>query len=113
MLLTEFKINLNDSVKTLRGSRRDTLEFFNHGDLSVKLYKPEKFDRQPPYIRDKAYIVAKGRGTFIFNGESTDFEQGDFFFVPAGVEHHFEHFTDDFITWVFYCGGYECTDIYY
>lgn len=112
MILTEFKIDLQDSVKRLNNSRKETLEFFDYGNLSIKLYKPDKIDKQKPYVRDKAYIIASGSGTFVLNGEKSEFESGDFFFVPTGMDHYFENFTDDFITWVLYC-GYDCGEIYY
>ena len=34
----------------------------------------------------------------------TKFRQGDFLFVPAGIEHRFESFTNDFATWVIFYG---------
>lgn len=39
------------------------------------------------------------------NGEITvEFQAGDFLFVPAGIEHRFINFTDDFSTWVIFYG---------
>jgi mannose-6-phosphate isomerase-like protein (cupin superfamily) len=32
------------------------------------------------------------------------FGPGDVLFVPAGVEHRFEDFSDDFVTWVVFYG---------
>ncbi|MFT5765663.1 MAG: mannose-6-phosphate isomerase-like protein (cupin superfamily), partial [Saprospiraceae bacterium] len=32
------------------------------------------------------------------------FEAGDVLFVPAGVAHRFEKFTEDFATWVIFYG---------
>jgi quercetin dioxygenase-like cupin family protein len=32
------------------------------------------------------------------------FQAGDAFFVPAGQVHRFEHFSDDFVTWVVFWG---------
>jgi mannose-6-phosphate isomerase-like protein (cupin superfamily) len=31
-------------------------------------------------------------------------EPGEVLFVPAGIEHRFEDFSDDFATWVFFYG---------
>jgi mannose-6-phosphate isomerase-like protein (cupin superfamily) len=31
-------------------------------------------------------------------------QEKDVLFVPAGVEHRFENFTDDFTTWVIFYG---------
>lgn len=112
MTQTEFKLNLNESVKTLIDSGKEAIEFFSHGSLSVKLYKPDKVDKQTPHIRDEVYVIASGSGTFVYNGEKTQFEKGDFLFVPAGIEHYFKDFTNDFITWVFFY-GYEGGESYY
>jgi quercetin dioxygenase-like cupin family protein len=32
------------------------------------------------------------------------FKEKDVLFVPAGVEHRFDNFTDDFMTWVIFYG---------
>jgi mannose-6-phosphate isomerase-like protein (cupin superfamily) len=33
-----------------------------------------------------------------------EFGPGDVMFVPAGVVHRFENFTNDFLVWVVFCG---------
>jgi mannose-6-phosphate isomerase-like protein (cupin superfamily) len=50
------------------------------------------------------YEVATGSGIFYKDGRRWDFKAGDFLFVPTGVEHRFEKFSDDFSTWVFFYG---------
>lgn len=30
--------------------------------------------------------------------------RGDVLFAPAGIEHRFENFSDDFVTWVIFYG---------
>jgi len=30
--------------------------------------------------------------------------RGDVIFAPAGIEHRFENFSDDFVTWVIFYG---------
>jgi mannose-6-phosphate isomerase-like protein (cupin superfamily) len=80
------------------------LEVFTHGALSVEIYKPNKKDLQTPHDRDEIYVIISGTGTFINGGERTAFKPGTFLFVPAGVEHRFENFTEDFSTWVFFYG---------
>jgi len=48
--------------------------------------------------------VISGSGTFI-NGEiTTQFNAGDFLFVPAGIAHRFVDFSEDFVTWVIFYG---------
>lgn len=80
------------------------VQLFQHGSLQVEFYKPIKIDFQPPHTRDETYVVVSGSGEFVNGGERQPFEAGEVLFVPAGVEHRFEDFTDDFATWVFFYG---------
>lgn len=80
------------------------MTLFEHGTLAVEIYKPEKVDLQQPHSRDEVYVVVSGTGEFVNGGERNTFAPGDFLFVPAGVEHRFENFTDDFSTWVLFYG---------
>jgi mannose-6-phosphate isomerase-like protein (cupin superfamily) len=76
---------------------------FRHGSLDVKLAIPARPNVQAPHAQDEAYIVVRGRGVLFHDGRRDPFEPGDFLFVAAGVEHHFEDFADDLLVWrVFY-----------
>ena len=77
---------------------------FRHGSLAVEFYAPPGADRQSPHARDEIYVVATGSGTFVCDGAPQPVEPGEVLFVAAGVSHHFEAFTDDFGTWVFFYG---------
>lgn len=77
---------------------------FRHGSLEVEFYRPDGVDRQTPHTRDEVYVVASGSGTFLNDGVRRPVEPGEVLFVPAGVEHRFEDFTDDFATWVMFYG---------
>ena len=80
------------------------MELFTHATLSVEVYKPKKEDLQNTHEKDEVYIVISGEGDFYLDGTSKKFQKGDFLFVPAGVEHRFENFSEDFSTWVFFYG---------
>ena len=95
---------LKDTAEKLQASGKEFVEFFKHGSLVVELYKPDKVDKQTPHTRDEVYIIASGNGRFFNAGVYVDFSPGDFLFVPAGAEHRFEKFTDDFSTWVLFYG---------
>jgi len=83
---------------------KEFVNLFSHGSLEVEIYRPVKVDKQKPHTRDEIYVIISGSGTFI-NGETRKpFEPGEVLFVPAGVVHRFEDFTDDFATWVFFYG---------
>ena len=85
-------------------SGRDYVAPFHHGTLEVGIYKPDRVDRQEPHTRDEVYVVISGSGTFVNGDERHPFEAGEVLFVPAGVAHRFEGFTEDFATWVFFYG---------
>ena len=87
--------------------REDNLPFvelFTHGSLSVEMYRPLGQDAQTPHTRDEVYVVVSGVGEFVNGGQRKPFEAGELLFVPAGVEHRFENFSDDFATWVIFYG---------
>jgi mannose-6-phosphate isomerase-like protein (cupin superfamily) len=89
-------------LETASGARFITL--FAHGSLQVELYAPRDHDPQTPHTRDEIYVIAQGSGVF-FDGEARrKFQVGDLLFAPAGSEHRFEEFTDDFAVWVMFYG---------
>lgn len=77
---------------------------FAHGSLEVEVYRPVGQDLQAPHTRDEVYVVIAGSGEFVNGGERQPFQAGELLFVPAGVEHRFENFSDDFSTWVIFYG---------
>lgn len=93
-----------NALDTLKLSRAPFAALFEHGSLSVEIYKPIGEDLQQPHSRDEAYIVISGHGMFNNGGTQHPFVAGDFMFVAAGIEHRFETFSDDFSTWVLFYG---------
>jgi mannose-6-phosphate isomerase-like protein (cupin superfamily) len=75
-----------------------------HGTLSVEMYAPRGADAQTPHRRDEVYVVVRGEGWFVNGPARHRFGPGDLLFVPAGVEHRFEQFTDDLTVWVVFYG---------
>lgn len=80
------------------------VELFQHGTLTVEFYQPDGVDRQTPHTRDEVYVVVSGSGVFAHEGERQPVEPGEVLFVPAGDDHRFVDFSDDFATWVFFYG---------
>lgn len=91
-----------DQLPGPKGER--DIEIFRHGSMVVELYAPRGNDPQKPHSRDEIYVVINGSGRFRRGDEETTFGQGDVLFVPAGEEHRFTEFGDDFATWVFFWG---------
>jgi mannose-6-phosphate isomerase-like protein (cupin superfamily) len=98
------KIASNEALQQLSDSKQLFLELFRHGTLSVEVYKPNEKDHQQPHEQDEVYVIIAGEGDFYLDGKTSKFKTGDFLFVPAGLEHRFENFSDDFSTWVIFYG---------
>jgi len=79
-------------------------DVFAHGTLSLEYYAPRGSDTQNPHERDEVYFVASGSGWFRNGDVRHRFETGDALFVPAGAEHRFEDFSEDFGAWVIFYG---------
>jgi mannose-6-phosphate isomerase-like protein (cupin superfamily) len=76
-----------------------------HGSMELEVYAPRGADPQTPHARDELYVVVSGTGEFMNGLERHPFGPGDVLFVPAGVEHRFEGFTDDLVVWVVFYGS--------
>ncbi len=88
-----------------RGGKPKPFEvMLSHGSARVGVYAPRGTDPQQPHDQDEVYIVARGTGTFLNGTERQSFGPGDMVFVPAGVTHRFEAFSDDFAVWVVFYG---------
>jgi mannose-6-phosphate isomerase-like protein (cupin superfamily) len=57
-----------------------------------------------PHAQDEVYVIVRGRGVFLHDGEWDPFGPGDLLFVAAGTEHRFEDFTEDLAVWVVFFG---------
>jgi hypothetical protein len=98
------RIPANLALAELGKSNKLFIELFTHGTLAVEIYKPVTIDSQKPHDRDEVYVIIDGHGEFVCGKEQASFGKGDFLFVPAGVEHRFINFSDNFSTWVIFYG---------
>src|SRR5437762_14155656 len=99
------QIKLAEALDRLPGPQGErSVALFEHGSLVVKVYAPRGHDPQTPHTRDEVYVVAQGSGEFVSDQGRQSFGPQDLLFVPAGVEHRFENFTDDLIVWVMFYG---------
>ncbi len=86
------------------GTHPRSASVYQHGSLLLKLFAPHRTDPQQPHTRDEIYLVAQGRGWFVNGDVRHAFGPGDVLFVPAGVVHRFEDFSDDLMLWVVFYG---------
>lgn len=99
-----------ESLAKQTGQRFVSLK--QRGSLLVEYYAPIGSDPQQPHPQDELYVIISGSGYFYCDGARCAFKSGDVLFVPAGIDHRFEEFTEDFATWVIFYGpeGGELTD---
>lgn len=90
--------------RKLAESDQAFVKLLEHGSMYVEYYAPEKVDLQKPHQQDELYVIESGSGFFYNDGLRHHFSKGDVLFVPAGIEHRFEQFSDDFATWVIFYG---------
>jgi len=94
--------NALKAVEKLGGQRWITI--FKHGALELEFYAPRGSDPQQPHTRDEVYFVVSGSGWFVRAGARQRFAPGEVLYVPAGVPHRFEQFSDDFAAWAIFSG---------
>jgi len=100
-----FHFTLSDGLARMPGPDHDQYDIlFRHGTMTVGLYAPRGIDDQTPHTKDEIYVVMAGKGWFVNGPERRRFATGDVLFVPAGVEHRFEDFSDDLALWVVFYG---------
>lgn len=101
----ESRMRIGDALRQLEtGDDPEGALLFAHGSLTIEIYRPAGVDRQQPHEQDEVYVVIAGSGEFVNGDTRQPFEPGEVLFVPAGVEHRFENFSDDFATWVIFYG---------
>jgi mannose-6-phosphate isomerase-like protein (cupin superfamily) len=99
------KVTVADAFARLPGANGERFaKVLEHGSLVVEIYAPRVRDPQQPHTRDELYVVVQGSGEFVNGGERQRFASGDVLFVPAGVSHRFENFTEDLVVWVVFYG---------
>ena len=99
------RVTVTEAMRRLPGSGGERyVQVLEYGSMEVEIYAPCGTDPQTPHTRDEVYVVVSGNGTFVNGQERHPFGPGDVLFVPAGVEHRFEGFTDNLVVWVVFYG---------
>ena len=99
------RLTVNKALDAIAASAEDHYGvLLTHGTLEIGYYKPQEIDPQHPHEQDEVYVVQSGSGNFVLGDQRQPFEAGDALFVPAGVVHCFENFSNDFAAWVIFYG---------
>jgi mannose-6-phosphate isomerase-like protein (cupin superfamily) len=98
------RVTLKDALEQLKKEPEGQhfTKLLEVGKMYVEIYSPDKVDLQTPHEQDEIYVIISGSGTFFNDGVRVPFKEHDVLFVPKGVEHRFEDFTEDFKTWVIF-----------
>ena len=98
-------VTAEEALKRLPGPDGEPFAVvLEHGTLSIEIFAPKGVDTQQPHTRDEAYVVLRGTGEFVNGDTRHPVGPGDFLFVPAGVVHRFENFSEDLAVWVIFYG---------
>jgi mannose-6-phosphate isomerase-like protein (cupin superfamily) len=98
-------IHLAEARMGIPGPAGDhSVSLLRRGSLQVRLSLPVVPNQQTPHEQDEVYVIIRGRGILLHDGEREPFEAGDLLSVAAGTEHHFEDFTEDLAVWVVFYG---------
>lgn len=103
--MQKFHVSLAEAIAQLKTETEQKFTvLLKQGSMRIEYFSPKKIDTQTPHKQDELYVIVSGSGIFYRNGERISFAKDDVLFVPAGMEHRFENFTDDFATWVIFYG---------
>ncbi len=104
-MMIPFKIGLGEAITQLQLEEIHRFtRVMKYGTMTVEYYAPKIKDLQTPHLQDELYIIVSGKSLFFRGDKHVTCMSGDVLFVPAGVAHKFENFTDDFATWVIFYG---------
>ena len=100
----KFHLNTMDAINGLAQSTTEFITLLKNHDLEVEYYAPIGVDKQHPHDKDELYIIASGKSGFLLEGQRVEVNAHDVLFVPAGKEHRFVDFSEDFAAWVVFWG---------
>ncbi|MCI0589512.1 MAG: cupin domain-containing protein [Planctomycetes bacterium] len=79
------------------------IRLLQRGSLDIALSIPVSPKLQAPHAQDELYVIVRGRGVLLHDGNRETVEAGDLVFVAAGADHQLEGLGNDFTLWrVFY-----------
>jgi mannose-6-phosphate isomerase-like protein (cupin superfamily) len=98
------RIRFEEAAARLDDHDQPAVSVLRHGTLEVELFAPHVRDQQAVHTRDEVYVVVRGSATLVHGDRRDPCALHDVLFVPAGLEHRFEGFSDDFAVWALLYG---------
>ena len=97
-------IRLSDARRRIPGPAGErAVLVLQRGTLDIKLSQPVAPNQQTPHAQDEVYVILRGHGVLVHEGKRDAFDAGDLLFVAAGIDHHFDDFSEDLALWrIFY-----------
>jgi mannose-6-phosphate isomerase-like protein (cupin superfamily) len=99
---TPTKVTLAEAIARVNVEPVPYALLFERADLAIELYVPRGHTQMTTHEQDEIYLVLSGAAILDLAGERVTCGAGDLLYVPAGKEHRFESFSNDFRTWVVY-----------
>ena len=100
----KFHLDTKNAIENLSQHPTEFITLLKNHDLEVEYYAPVGIDKQQPHDKDELYVIASGKAAFLLEGQRVEVKAHDLLFVPAGKEHRFVDFSEDFATWVVFWG---------
>jgi mannose-6-phosphate isomerase-like protein (cupin superfamily) len=101
--MQKFHVTIAEGIEALqKNAQQPFAQLLQNKSMSIEYFAPKNIDTQQPHAQDEIYVIASGNSSFYRNGETIDCKTGDVIFVPAGMEHRFVNFSEDFATWVIF-----------
>lgn len=98
-------IHLDDAqIRIPKKNGEHAVRLLRRGTLDVALSIPRKRVRQTPHEQDEVYVVVRGRGVLLHDGQRDLVLAGDLLFVAAGIEHQLVDASEDFAVWRLFYG---------
>jgi mannose-6-phosphate isomerase-like protein (cupin superfamily) len=103
--MEKFSVSIAEAIQQLKTETdKKFTVLLQHGSMQLEYFAPDKIDTQTPHLQDEIYVIASGQSDFFKDGITVACKTGDVLWVPAGMEHRFINFSNDFATWVIFYG---------
>ncbi|MEP6616097.1 MAG: cupin domain-containing protein [Ginsengibacter sp.] len=104
--MKKFSFSIPEAVLALQdGTDKPYVVMMENGSMRVEYFVPVVKDTQQPHLQDELYVIASGTTEFVRDKEVISCNTGDVIFVPAGMDHRFISFSQDFAAWVIFYGA--------